>query len=214
MSGGDLPVVPHGASRGLAGFASRLGLALADTRACARRFRDAKFAFKGVTSRFFPKDGKYFVETDSADGKLQHFEIKYVVGVAPLQQYLVDTGHGRLQALDLAWDTVAKRWYHLYPNEDVTARNGLHWTGPYKNWQARCAVCHQTDFKKNYSEKDRSYHTTWKDLTVACRVLPRAGRSACRLGEGRGEVRCLGLSRHRCVRIFEAEGRDKAVDRG
>ena len=105
-------------------------------------FKDAKFEFKGVTSRFFQKDGKYFVETDGADGKLQPFEIKYVVGVTPLQQYLVDTGQGRLQALDLAWDTTAKRWYHLYPNEDVSAGNGLHWTGPYKNWQARCAVCH------------------------------------------------------------------------
>jgi predicted CXXCH cytochrome family protein len=131
-------------------------------------FNNAKFDFKGITSRFFTKDGKFFVETDGADGKIQPFEIRYVVGVAPLQQYLVDTGNGRLQALDLAWDTVAKRWYHLYPNEDVTAGNGLHWTGPYKNWQARCAVCHQTDFKKNYSEKDQSYHSTWKDLTVAC----------------------------------------------
>jgi len=142
-------------------------------------FNDARFEFKGITSRFFTKDGKYFVETDGADGTLQNFEIKYVVGVTPLQQYLVDTGNGRLQALDLAWDTVAKRWYHLYPNEDVSAGNGLHWTGPYKNWQARCAVCHQTDFKKNYSEKDQSYHTTWKDLTVAC--------EACH-GPGEGHV--------------------------
>lgn len=131
-------------------------------------FNDAKFEFKGITSRFFRKDGKYFVDTDGADGKLQTFEIKYTVGVTPLQQYLVDTGQGRLQALDLAWDTVAKRWYHLYPNEDVSAGNGLHWTGPYKNWQARCAVCHQTDFNKNYSEKDASYRSTWKDMTVSC----------------------------------------------
>jgi len=140
-------------------------------------FNDAKLEFKGITSRFFRKDGKYFVETDGADGKLAPFEIKYVVGVEPLQQYLVDTGGGRLQALDLAWDTVAKRWYHLYPNETVNAGNGLHWTGPYKNWQARCAVCHQTDFKKNYSPKDQTYQSTWKDLTVACEACHGPGEA-------------------------------------
>ncbi|MFO0994549.1 MAG: tetratricopeptide repeat protein [Hyphomicrobiales bacterium] len=140
-------------------------------------FKDVKFEFKGITSRFFTKDGKYFVETDGADGNLQVFEIKYTVGVTPLQQYLVDTGNGHLQALDIAWDTIAKRWYHLYPNEDVTAGNGLHWTGPYKNWQARCAVCHQTDFQKNYSEKDQSYHSTWKDLTVACEACHGPGEA-------------------------------------
>ncbi|MGO4843897.1 cytochrome C family protein, partial [Rhizobiaceae sp. 2RAB30] len=66
------------------------------------------------------------------------------MGVAPLQQYLVELDRGRLQALDLAWDTVRGRWFHLYPDEDMSAGNGLHWTGSYKNWQSRCAVCHQT----------------------------------------------------------------------
>jgi hypothetical protein len=26
----------------------------------------------------------------------------------------------------------------------------MHWTGPYKNWNARCAECHATGYKKNY----------------------------------------------------------------
>ncbi|MCO5063914.1 MAG: tetratricopeptide repeat protein [Rhizobiaceae bacterium] len=97
------------------------------------------------------------------------------MGVEPLQQYLVELPGGRLQALDIAWDTVAGRWYHLYPDQDATAGNGLHWTGFYKNWQARCAVCHQTDFRKNYKQETHSYQSTWSELTVGCEACHGPG---------------------------------------
>jgi predicted CXXCH cytochrome family protein len=140
-------------------------------------FDDTKFEDNGLTSRFFVKDGRYFVETDGADGKLAIFEVKYVVGVAPLQQYLVELDRGRLQALDIAWDTMGKRWFHLYPNANISAGNGLHWTGPYENWQARCAVCHQTDFRKNYDAKAHSYQSTWSELTVGCEACHGPGEA-------------------------------------
>ena len=53
-------------------------------------FNDAHFEYYGVRSRFFRKDGKFFVETDGPDGKLGVFEIKYTFGLDPLQQYLVE----------------------------------------------------------------------------------------------------------------------------
>ncbi|WP_198174317.1 tetratricopeptide repeat protein [Mesorhizobium xinjiangense] len=140
-------------------------------------FDDATFEHKGVVSRFFREGDTFYVETDGADGKLARFEIRYVVGVEPLQQYLVELDGGRLQALDIAWDTEAGRWYHLYPQEDVPAGNGLHWTGPYKNWQARCAVCHQTDFRKNYDPKSRSYQSTWSELTIGCEACHGPGEA-------------------------------------
>ena len=31
--------------------------------------------------------------------------VRYTFGVAPLQQYLVDMGKGRLQALPMVWDS-------------------------------------------------------------------------------------------------------------
>ena len=67
-------------------------------------FNDASITHKTVTTRFTMKDGKYFVETEGADGKPQTFEVRYTVGHRPLQQYLVETEKGRLQVLDLAWD--------------------------------------------------------------------------------------------------------------
>src|SRR5262245_53456518 len=131
-------------------------------------FNDAAFTHKNITSRFFRKDGKYFVETDGADGRMATFEVRYAVGVAPLQQYLVETEKGRLQVLDIAWDAERKIWYHLYPSADVSAGNGLHWTGSYKNWQSRCAECHQTGFIKGYDPQTRSYQSRWAELTISC----------------------------------------------
>ena len=87
-------------------------------------FNDTKFTYHGVTSRFFRKDGRYLVNTDNSKGELQDFEIKYTFGFTPLQQYLIEFPGGRLQALNIVWDTHPKeqggqRWVHLYSKEKV-----------------------------------------------------------------------------------------------
>ena len=74
-------------------------------------FNETSFTHFGVTSRFFKKDRKFFVNTEGPDGKLADFEIKYTFGVEPLQQYLIEFPHGRLQSLTIAWDTQRKRWF-------------------------------------------------------------------------------------------------------
>lgn len=131
-------------------------------------FNDARFTNMGVTSRFFRKDGSYFVETQGATGKQETFQILYTVGHRPLQQYLVETEKGRLQVLDLAWDVTAQKWFHLYPDQDAPPGDGMHWTGNYKNWQSRCAACHQTGFDKGFDFPTRTYKTHWSELTVGC----------------------------------------------
>ena len=139
-----------------------------DAKSMLGDFNDARFTHKGVTSRFLTENGKYFVETDGASGKIERFEIRYAVGHRPLQQYLVETGQGRLQVLDIAWDVNAKRWFHLYPDDTAMPGDSMHWTGPYKNWQARCATCHQTGFDKGYDFPARTYRSNWAELTVGC----------------------------------------------
>jgi len=120
-------------------------------------FNDARFTHDGVGTRFFKKDGAYFVETEGASGKPETFEVRYAVGHRPLQQYLVETANGRLQVLDVAWDVGARKWFHLYPDQKLPPGDGMHWTGSYKNWQARCATCHQTGFDKGYDFPSRTY---------------------------------------------------------
>ncbi len=139
-----------------------------DEKSVLGDFADARLTSKGVTSRFFMRNGKYVIETEGATGKPESFEVRYTVGHRPLQQYLVETGSGRLQVLDLAWDTQQKKWFHLYPDQEAPPSDGLHWTRSYKNWQARCATCHQTGFDKGFDFPTRTYKSHWAELTVGC----------------------------------------------
>jgi len=143
-------------------------------------FDDASFDYYGVHSRFFRKDGKFFVETDGADGKLAPFEVKYTFGVYPLQQYLVEFPDGRIQALPLAWDTRPKEqggqhWFHLYPNEKIGHDDVLHWTKLNQNWNFMCAECHSTGVKKNYDAAKDHFATSFTEISVGCETCHGQG---------------------------------------
>ena len=105
------------------------------------------------------------------------FELHGVVGVAPLQQYLVATETDRLQTLDVAWDVERRHWYHLYPDQDLRPGDGLHWTGPYKTWNARCAECHATGFEKNYDPHARRYQSRQAEIGVGCEACHGPGEA-------------------------------------
>lgn len=85
-------------------------------------FDDAAFRHREFTYRFETEGGVYVVTADGPDVKAARYPVRYVVGVTPLQQYLVETDGGRLQALDVAWDTERKRGYHLYPEPSPGGR--------------------------------------------------------------------------------------------
>ena len=84
-------------------------MAQASEKSVLGNFNNAQFNYAGLTSTFFKRDGKFFVNTDGRDGKLADYEIKYTFGVSPLQQYLIEFPDGRLQALSIAWDTRPKK---------------------------------------------------------------------------------------------------------
>ncbi len=138
-------------------------------------FNGAVFSQHGVTSRFFRKDAKFFVNTEGSDGKPADFEIKYTFGVAPLQQYLIEFPGGRLQSLTIAWDVGKKRWFSLYPGEKIPPGDPLHWTGRYQNWNLMCAECHTTDFKKGYDPATDTYRSSWSELHVGCQACHGPG---------------------------------------
>jgi len=136
-------------------------------------FNNAKFTKLGVTSRFFQRDGRFMVNTEGSDNSSQDFEISYTFGVYPLQQYMVKFPQGKIQVLDIAWDSRTKeqggqRWFSLHPNERIKADDVLHWTGPNLNWNYMCADCHSTNLKKNYNAATQSYNTQWDVINVSC----------------------------------------------
>lgn len=136
-------------------------------------FNDSSFTQFGITSRFFRRDDAFFVNTEAADGELQDFEIAYVFGVDPLQQYLVEFPDGRIQALGICWDSRpaeegGQRWFHLYPDERIDSEDELHWTAASQNWNFMCADCHSTNFQKNYNSAKDSFASSWSSIDVSC----------------------------------------------
>ncbi len=138
-------------------------------------FNDATFTYRGVTSRFYRRDGKFLVHTEGPGGEMREFEVAYVFGYDPLQQYLVPFPGGRLQALSVTWDTIRQRWYRQYPDTDIPPDDWLHWTRGAQNWNSMCAECHSTNLRKNYDPKTDSYHTSWSDIDVGCEACHGPG---------------------------------------
>jgi len=143
-------------------------------------FNNSQFTAHGVTSTFYKKDGKFFVRTDGPDGKLKDYQITYVFGVKPLQQYMIEFPDGRIQLPDIGWDTHPRaqggqRWFHLHPNEKITPRHAFHWTRRFLNWNYMCAECHSTNLQKNYDLETNTFKTTWSDIDVGCQACHGPG---------------------------------------
>src|SRR5210317_1240973 len=143
-------------------------------------FTNGSLTHDGVTSKFFKRGDDFFVNTIGPDGKPHDYNIKYTFGVYPLQQYLIEFPGGRLQALDVAWDSRSKeqggqRWFRLNPDEKIPAGDVLHWTGPNLNWNYMCAECHSTNLKKNFDSVSNRYDTTWSEINVSFEACHGAG---------------------------------------
>ena len=166
---------------------------VADSNTVLGDFNDASYSYNGVTSRFFRRDGRFWVATDGPDGTLTEYPVSYTFGVYPLQQYLIAFPRGRYQALGIAWDTRARseggqRWYHLYPDDKVDHRDVLHWTGMLQNWNFMCAQCHSTNLQKGYVEAADSYATTWSEIDVSCEACHGPGSAHVTLAERRKDA--------------------------
>ncbi|QDT03650.1 Tetratricopeptide repeat protein [Rubripirellula lacrimiformis] len=150
-------------------------------------FDDATLDHDGMTSRMF-RDGKRFmVRTDGPSGEMEDFEVKYVFGVEPLQQYMVEFDRTddmspnevpRLQVLRISWDTINKRWFYLRPpdvDDKLLPDDPLHWTGIAQRWQTMCADCHSTNLKSNFDPVTTKYHTTFSEIDVSCEACHGPG---------------------------------------
>ena len=148
---------------------------VADKTTVLGDFDNTAFKSYEITSRFYQKDGRFFVYTQGPDGEMAEFEITHTFGWYPLQQYLVPFPGGRLQCVPIAWDVRDKKWYHLHPKEPVDPKDWLYWTNAGQNWNGMCAECHSTNLKKNYDPKTDTYQTTWSDIDVGCEACHGPG---------------------------------------
>jgi tetratricopeptide (TPR) repeat protein len=154
-----------------------LAMAVADSETVLGDFEDAEITVHDVTSKFFKKDGRFFVHTNGPGGEMGDFEITHTFGWFPLQQYLVPFPGGRLQTLPLAWDSRQGEWFRVPPVEPVDPDDWLYWTNAAQNWNGMCAQCHSTNLEKNYDLETDSYNTTWSDINVGCEACHGPGSS-------------------------------------
>jgi len=137
-------------------------------------FNNTFFEYEGITTRFYRKGEKFFVNTQGPDGEMGDFEITHTFGVYPLQQYLVPFSGGRLQCLTIAWDSKDNKWFAL-PNHVNDPKDWLHWTKNAQNWNGMCAECHSTNLKKGYDHVSDTYNTTWSEIDVGCETCHGPG---------------------------------------
>ncbi len=143
-------------------------------------FNNTTFTNYGLTTTFYKSNGRFLVRTDGPDGKLNNYEISYVFGFDPLQQYMIAFPDGRIQVLDIGWDTHPRgdggqRWFHLHPDEKITSRHIFHWTRRFLNWNYMCAECHSTNLQKNFDLETNTFKTAWSEIDVGCEACHGPG---------------------------------------
>jgi tetratricopeptide (TPR) repeat protein len=143
-------------------------------------FENAVFDHSGIKSRFYKKDSKFYVYTEGPDGKFEDYPIKYVFGIRPLQQYLIEFPGGTYQCLPLCWDTRpedegGQRWFHIYGDERIEPSDILFWTRITQNWNYMCSECHSTNLRKQYDRFKEEYNTIWSEIDVSCEACHGPG---------------------------------------
>lgn len=172
-----------------------LAMDLATEESVLADFGDVELSHYGITSRMFREGEKFMIHTEGPDGKMADFQIKYVFGVEPLQQYMVEFDRtadmkpdeiGRLQVLRVSWDTKQKRWFYLPPpdvDEKLDPDDDLHWTSVAQRWNTMCAECHSTNLKKNFDPHQGRYRTTFSEIDVSCEACHGPGSTHVKLAK-------------------------------
>ncbi len=132
----------------------------------AAPFAGEKLKGAHMQATFKTADGKATIESGGSH------RVQWVIGVEPLQQYLVQGERGRVQTFSAAYDVRPKtqggeRWYFI-EEVDVPEGDALHWKGDALNWNFMCADCHSTNVQKNYNFEQDSYNTSFSELDVSC----------------------------------------------
>ena len=150
-------------------------MAVADDSTVRANFDGLRFEHDGILTTFFKRGGRYFVRTEGPDGKEGEFQVKYTFAYEPLQQYLVDIGGGRLQALDIAWDTTKRAWFWLGTGKPAKPGTTYHWTGPFYRWNRTCIDCHSTGPQANFQPETGEYQSTYVATSIGCQSCHGGG---------------------------------------
>ena len=135
-------------------------------------FDNAVFEHFNQKATFFKRDGKFFIRFEENE-QTTNYEVSYVFGHYPLQEYLIKTERGKMQVFPFAWDSReesngGQKWYPIYPDEEISQQDRLHWLQPLQNWNGMCADCHSSGLQRNYDSERDSFETVWNEVNVSC----------------------------------------------
>ena len=151
----------------------QLAMQVANSDTVLGDFSDASFDYFGSSTRFYVRDERFYVSTADDVGETREYEVGFVFGVEPLQQYLVEFPDGRMQTLPFSWDTRpasegGQRWFHVYGDDEIPPGDPLFWTGRQQNWNYMCAECHSTNLEMGYEVATDTFSTTYSEISVGC----------------------------------------------
>lgn len=150
-------------------------MSAADEDAVKGDFNDAGFSDLGEHFFFYREGESFMVKITDPEGDTETHRIDYTFGLEPLQQYLIDIGQGKYQALQIAWDTEKRQWFSLFPDEQFADDDWMHWRGGAMNWNTMCADCHSTNLEQNYVAEADSFSTNWSEINVSCEACHGPG---------------------------------------
>jgi hypothetical protein len=129
----------------------------------ARRIQES-----GVTYEMAETDGKFELRVIHDDESVDTYNLIGVIGYTPLRQYLAHLPGDKFQTISATYDVLEDRWVDVYAGENRMPGEWGHWANQGMNWNANCAYCHTTEYKKNFDFETNSYHSTWTQQGLAC----------------------------------------------
>lgn len=134
----------------------------------------------GGTTTFAWRDGAPVVSTPVSGGKTRSFAVRYVSGVWPLEQYVVETERGKLQSLGVVWDSRTadaggNRWFHVYGPTGIAPNDPLYFTASAQSFNHQCADCHSTFVERRYDVATDRFDTRSTELSVGCEACHGPG---------------------------------------
>jgi hypothetical protein len=118
--------------------------------------------------RFHLSENTPHISVDLPSAK--SYPVVMAAGYKPFQQFIADTGSGRLQVFPYAWDNrdEAQTWYSTGNSVCFDSLQPCYWKGSANNWNSRCASCHSTGVNKNFNPANLSYNTVYSEINLGC----------------------------------------------
>ena len=121
-----------------------------------------------MTYEMAETDGTFELRIIHEDDSVITYDLIGVIGYTPLRQYLAHLPGDKFQTISATYDVKEDRWIDVYAGEDRLPGEWGHWANQGMNWNANCAYCHTTEYKKNFDFESNSYHSTWTQQGLAC----------------------------------------------